>query len=219
VHRLNLVPWQDLPARIRDVDVNLAPLSPGSPFNEAKSAIKWLEAALVATPTVASPTQPFREAIDDGVTGLLAESRADWRRQIERLLDDVALRRTIGERARRAALLTWGPPAQGRRYRAILDAAADLVDDPGRARPLAPQQDKEFTDEPPASIRFAPYSAQIRRLRRGRPDRIAPAWRRYPTAVRRILRDEGTAGIVGRVVRSMRAGLRKVRDMLRLSGS
>ena len=62
--RLPFLPWLELPAVLRDLDVNLSPLAPGSRFNEAKSAIKWLEAALCATPTVASPTAPFREAID-----------------------------------------------------------------------------------------------------------------------------------------------------------
>ena len=59
----------DRQALLRDLDVNLAPLAPDSRFNEAKSAIKWLEAALVETPTIASPSGPFREAIEDGRTG------------------------------------------------------------------------------------------------------------------------------------------------------
>ena len=40
---------------LRDLDVNLAPLEPGSRFNDAKSAIKWLEAALVGTPDHRQP--------------------------------------------------------------------------------------------------------------------------------------------------------------------
>ena len=76
VVRLPFLPWPELPRVLRQIDVNLAPLAPGSRFNEAKSAIKWLEAALVETPTVASPTEPFREAITPGrVTGLLARRR------------------------------------------------------------------------------------------------------------------------------------------------
>ena len=73
IRRLPLKPWHQLPAVLRDLDINLAPLEPGKTFNEAKSAIKWLEAALTRTPTVASPSLPFREAIEHG-------TRACWPR-------------------------------------------------------------------------------------------------------------------------------------------
>ncbi|MGZ4706168.1 MAG: glycosyltransferase, partial [Acidimicrobiales bacterium] len=77
VVRLPFLAWLELPAVLRDLDVNLSPLAPGSRFNEAKSAIKWLEAALTATPTVASPTGPFRDAMTDPVRGELAGYLAD----------------------------------------------------------------------------------------------------------------------------------------------
>ena len=106
VRRLPFLAWDRLPGLLRDLDVNLAPLELGSRFNEAKSAIKWLEAALVATPTVASPSQPFREAVDPGANGLLAAGEQEWVDALDRLLGDVALRRRLGDRARRDALLS-----------------------------------------------------------------------------------------------------------------
>ncbi len=124
VRRLPMLPWTELPARLRQVDVNLAPLVLDNRFNEAKSAIKWLEAALVETPTVASPTQPFREAIEDGRTGRLASTHEEWVEGILALLDDPLGRRRTGVLARREALLRWGPHVQGARYLALLDAAA-----------------------------------------------------------------------------------------------
>ena len=87
------------PKLLRDLDVNLAPLTPGSRFNEAKSAIKWLEAALAGTPTIASPTEPFREAIADGVNGVLVTTEQEWTDAIARLLIDVNERERLGSRA------------------------------------------------------------------------------------------------------------------------
>ena len=107
-------PGSSCPALLRDLDVNLAPLAPGSRFNEAKSAIKWLEAALVETPTVATPTEPFREAIDHGDTGLLAvDARRVGRRPRPRCWTTARPAPRIGARARRRALLALVAPAAG----------------------------------------------------------------------------------------------------------
>ena len=123
VVRLPFLPWLGLPRVLRQVDVNLAPLAPGSRFNESKSAIKWLESALVETPTVASPTEPFREAITPGVTGMLAATVEEWVDAVDRLLVDDDLRQSVGRRARREALLRWSPHLQAHRYREILESA------------------------------------------------------------------------------------------------
>ncbi len=123
VRRLPMLPWLDLPGVLRDLDVNLAPLAPGSRFNEAKSAIKWLEAGLTATVTLASGTQPFREAIRHGHNGMLADGADQWRDGLRRLLDDDLLRGALGRRARRDALLRWSPHVQATRYLAILETA------------------------------------------------------------------------------------------------
>ena len=53
------VDWDKLPALISEVDINLAPLV-DSIFNRAKSEIKWIEAALVKVPTVASKIGAFQ---------------------------------------------------------------------------------------------------------------------------------------------------------------
>ncbi len=163
--RLPFVPWLELPGLLRDLDVNLAPLAPGSRFNESKSAIKWLEAALVATPTVASATQPFREAILDGDTGLLADDPDEWIARIDELLTDTATRTRIGAQARRRALLEWSPERQGERYAAILGAVVAAGPTPRRAtstwEPVA-------LDEPALAVTIEAYDP-----RAAGPDAIA----------------------------------------------
>jgi hypothetical protein len=119
---LPFTPWQELPEVLRDLDLNLAPLEPGSRFNDAKSAIKWLEAALVATPTIASPSAPFRDAIDPGRTGWLADDPDEWAAAVDAALVDADLRRAVGARAHREALLRWSPHHQADRYLDILSA-------------------------------------------------------------------------------------------------
>ena len=135
IKRLPTVVWYRLPALLRDVDINLAPLQPGRTFNEAKSAIKYLEAALVATPTVASQFRPFRECIEPGVNGLLADSPDEWEAALLRLVDDAALRAQLGAAAREQVLLQHSPARQGHRYREILlDARRRVAADGHRAQ-------------------------------------------------------------------------------------
>lgn len=145
VRRLPMLPWYELPGRLRDVDINVAPLVPGNAFNESKSAIKWLEAALVCTPTVATPTTPFREAIDDGRTGLLATTVDEWYAALTRLADDGVERARIGSQARREALLSYSPHRQARVYQEILRDAARLVREgrPDRVSTWEPVADDE----------------------------------------------------------------------------
>ncbi len=127
VRRLPFTPWPELVIRLRDLDVNLAPLTLDGRFNQSKSAIKWLEAALVETPTIASPTEPFVAAIQSGRSGILATTPAEWERGLDNLLSDSLLRARIGGQARRSALLEWSPLLQASRYLAVLDEACDLV--------------------------------------------------------------------------------------------
>jgi glycosyltransferase involved in cell wall biosynthesis len=128
VRTLPLVEWAELPTLLRSVDVTLAPLA-RTPFTEAKSAIKWLEAALVETPTIATPTPPFEAVITPGRSGLLASSPADWFDALGVLAEDGALRLEMGSVAREAALALFGPDVQAQR----------LVDVLGVGAPAAPR--------------------------------------------------------------------------------
>lgn len=96
------VDWDKLPALISEVDINLAPLV-DSIFNRAKSEIKWIEAALVKVPTVASKIGAFSDEVVDGGTGLLATDD-EWFDKLESLVLSLELRQKLAESAYRAVL-------------------------------------------------------------------------------------------------------------------
>jgi glycosyltransferase involved in cell wall biosynthesis len=199
VRRLPMLPWTSLPGILRQVDVNLAPLLPGSVFNEAKSAIKWLEAALVGTPTVASPTGPFVDAVEDGITGYLADAAPQWVAALTALLDDEQLRARTGARARRAALLRWSPARQAAVYLRILDTAWQRAADGGPVRTSTwePVLDDEPWDAAAHLLAYPPRTSR---------------WSRWPgarqasqvRALVRVVRAEGAVGAARAVRRRLR---------------
>jgi glycosyltransferase involved in cell wall biosynthesis len=82
-----------------DFDVILAPLRT-TPFNDAKSDIKILEAAALGIPCIASNTGPYRRSVIPGVTGLLASTPAEWFEALRTMVFDRDARVEMGEHAR-----------------------------------------------------------------------------------------------------------------------
>jgi len=119
----DMVPMADLPREIARFTVNIAPLEADNPFCEAKSELKYFEAALAGVPTIASPTGPYRRAITDGVTGFLASSTEEWHAALTRLLGDPSLRQQIALAAYHDALAHYGPAAQRESFALMLAQA------------------------------------------------------------------------------------------------
>jgi glycosyltransferase involved in cell wall biosynthesis len=103
------VPRDETPGEYAQFDINIAPLEIGNPFCEAKSELKFFEAALVGIPTVASPTQPYAAAIRHGETGFLASDDAEWYAQLRDVVQNSELRTSVGNRAYEAVLWPYGP--------------------------------------------------------------------------------------------------------------
>ena len=103
------VPLVELPAELARFDINLAPLEVGNAFCEAKSELKYFEAALVEVCTIASPTGPLRRAIRDGITGRLADTAEEWYRALCELADDATMRQRMAHAAYHDALARFGP--------------------------------------------------------------------------------------------------------------
>ena len=138
IERRALVSHERLPFELARFDVNLAPVEVGNPYCEAKSELKWFEAAVVGVPTIASPTQTFREAISDGVDGILADGGEEWEDALRTLLTDAPRRAEMARAARTAAIARHGPNTRMQKMHDLLsDMEARRETLRPRAQPLA----------------------------------------------------------------------------------
>lgn len=96
------VDFRKLQRCMAEVDVNIAPLVIND-FTNCKSELKFFEAAVVRTVTVASPTYTFRKAITEGKNGFLAQP-GEWYDKLEYLYKNREKAAKIAEDARRYVL-------------------------------------------------------------------------------------------------------------------
>lgn len=121
-----LVGWAELPALVAAMNINLAPLAWRERFARAKGATKFMEAAAVHVPTIASPTPAYETAIRANENGILAGRSVEFRDAILMLADDAVLRATLGRAARRTVAAEFAPEvraAEMQRFLAITEMA------------------------------------------------------------------------------------------------
>lgn len=104
IKKMAYVPRRENYMNIAGIDINIAPLEINNPFCESKSELKFFEAGILSVPTVATATQTFREAIEDGVDGFVAHNEIEWVEKLEKLIINGNLRREMGEKAKIKAL-------------------------------------------------------------------------------------------------------------------
>ncbi|MBC8101997.1 MAG: glycosyltransferase [Cytophagales bacterium] len=129
VRRRATVAWQDLPALIIEekIAINLAPLDLSRPFCHAKSEVKFLEAAALGIPTVASAGEGFAEGIptesaSEGDEGLvLLPTPNDWMQALTSLIQNEERRQSLGERAWQRVRLTGTMEANAPKVAAFFD--------------------------------------------------------------------------------------------------
>jgi hypothetical protein len=89
-------------------DIGVAPVGQDD-FSRGHSELHWLEYSLAGAATVASRTMgggPY-DVIRDGVDGLLARNKAQWREQLGRLAASPGLRAELAGRARERVLAEY----------------------------------------------------------------------------------------------------------------
>ncbi len=98
VERVEFVMWRKLPELISTVDINLMPLE-NTFFHTCKSENKWMEAAWVKVPTIASWNAELDRVIDSGVDVYLCRNQEEWKVSLKNLIDRPEKRSWIAEHA------------------------------------------------------------------------------------------------------------------------
>lgn len=126
------VPITAMPFEYSRFAVNIAPLEAENVFCEAKSALKFFEAALVRVPTVASPTEPFRQLMRNDENGFLASDDAQWYAALSHLVRVPPDRLRLARQARQDVIWNCGPLRRGRLVAEVLNhpvrSSVDAVD-------------------------------------------------------------------------------------------
>ncbi len=121
ITRIPFLPADAYLQSVADFDINLAPLET-SVFNDAKSNIKFIEAALVSVPTVASPSRTMAECVEHGKNGFLASTSDEWYSCLRELIQSARLRSQIGAEAKNRAWQRYSPEATRIKFQAVLEA-------------------------------------------------------------------------------------------------
>ena len=123
IERRPAVDWRELPWHIAQVDINIAPLV-DNPQRRAKSAVKYLEAAVLGVPTIAARLDPYERDIVDGTTGLLAATHQEWLAGLTCLIRSPELRARLGAAARAQVLAQHTTAARAANFAAIIAEVA-----------------------------------------------------------------------------------------------
>jgi O-antigen biosynthesis protein len=91
-------PFADYFHHLGRADIHIAPLE-RSQFNDAKSVIKYMEASMIAVPSICSPSGPISEVIVDGTNGFLADGPDQWRAALSALIGNQKRRERMGQAA------------------------------------------------------------------------------------------------------------------------
>ena len=122
---------------LAEADINLAVLAPYA-TTDAKSEIKWLEAAAMGVPSLVSATDRYLEVLEDGSDALIAADATEWTDKLERLITDPGLRRDLATGARIKAGRDYALGANARR----LERCLALAESAAAASPLHPAPKK-----------------------------------------------------------------------------
>ena len=105
---------------LQALDIGVYPL-PLEEWVSGKSGLKAIQYMAFGLPCVATNVGTTPMIIRDGENGLLVRSDDEWLAALERLIDDPALRRRLGQQAREDAVARYSTKVIAAKYRAVLE--------------------------------------------------------------------------------------------------
>lgn len=127
IERHSLQDFVNLQRLIGETEINIAPLQDNI-FTNCKSELKYFEAAIVGTATLATPTYTFRSGIQHGKNGLLVNAQ-DWQDSILEMVSKLdgnrEAYRDLVETAREDAITRFGWSEQLRTIKQALGCSND----------------------------------------------------------------------------------------------
>jgi glycosyltransferase involved in cell wall biosynthesis len=205
-HRVRLVPllpWRQCYQVYGSLDINLAPLEIREPFCQGKSEIKYVEAAMVGVPTVASPTDAFRRGIIAGTTGLLAANYGEWVTALESLVNNLSEIERLGSNARDYVLEEYSPAKRSRELLTVIRTILERIEQRASGDGFSLKRGEETLIH--REDLGLPYASRCRMF----PTNLATI-KLILNLVRRAWKYEGCYGLLKRLVCfPHRAGLRK----------
>lgn len=119
------VPYQELQYKIGEVDVNIIPLQ-SHEFNECKSELKYFEASIVDTISVACNNSVYSEIIEDGIDGFLS-TEMDWYEKLEYIYLNRNKLSKIKENARKKCYNIYGSEFMEKRIEKLYDEIIESI--------------------------------------------------------------------------------------------
>ncbi|MBF0858621.1 glycosyltransferase [Gluconobacter sp. LMG 31484] len=110
VERLTELSYPDYLRALSQTDIAIAPLE-RTLFNDCKSNIKFLEAAVVRVAAICSPCAAFLTIMRDGKNGLLAADAEAWRNGFLSLARDDGYRKRLADAAYADVIARYAPEA------------------------------------------------------------------------------------------------------------
>lgn len=121
---LEVIRWnaEEEVAQLQALDIGVYPL-PIDDWVLGKSGLKAIQYMAFALPCVATEVGTTPMLIRHGENGLLVRTEAEWEAALEQLIRDPALRRRLGEAARKDAVANYSTAAIAGQYRAVIAGA------------------------------------------------------------------------------------------------
>jgi glycosyltransferase involved in cell wall biosynthesis len=105
--KLNIIPirWSEKSEAhdLASAHIGIAPL-PDNLFTRGKCALKVIQYMAAGLPVISSPTGVNKEIVEHGVNGFLAAGKQEWLTAIQKLVDNGALRNSMGNAGRKRCL-------------------------------------------------------------------------------------------------------------------